>query len=175
MSDSKQLLFCFGFCGLTLHAWFIHTSVCAQWNRSEQTWHFQSLHTFKYCICFVELHHVNSQAPLPNNHSAGLVAACANWRELSSGCVPERVWCTGVLVLGCSVPWRRLEQGSHADTTACPICASHTVTITELLTLEALSSHIAVKPLTIPHTPIPKLRPYSPAGQRPVLTFTAVD
>lgn len=175
MSDSKQLLFCLGFSRLTLHAWFIHTSVFAQRNRSEQTWHFQSLHTFKCCTCFVELHQVNNQALLPNNHSVDHVSACVYWRELSTGCVLERVRCIGVLVLGCSVPWRRLEQGSHADTTACPICASHTVTITELLTLEALSSHIAVKPLTIPHTPIPKLRSCSPSAQLLALTFTAVD
>lgn len=89
--------------------------------------------------------------------------------------MPERVWCVGALVQGCSVPWCRLEQGSHVDTAARPICASHTVTITELLTLEALSSHIAVKPLTMPHTPIPKLRSCSPTAQLPALTLTAVD
>lgn len=89
--------------------------------------------------------------------------------------MPERVWCVGALVQGCSVPWCRLEQGSHADTAARPICASHTVTITELLTLEALSSHIAVKPLTMPHTPIPKPRSCSPTAQLPALACTALD
>lgn len=83
------------------------------------------------------------------------MCACAHARLCA--CVAEGVWCVGALVQGCSVPWCRLEQGSHVDTAARPICASHTVTITELLTLEALSSHIAVKPLTMPHTPIPKL------------------
>lgn len=96
--------------------------------------------------------------------------------SVSTVCVPERVWCVGALVQGCSVPWCRLEQGSHVDTAARPICASHTVTITELLTLEALSSHIAVKPLTMPHTPIPKLRQCcSPTAQLPAPTFMAVD
>lgn len=87
--------------------------------------------------------------------------------------MPECVKSVGALVQGCSVPWCRLEQGSHADTAARPICASHTVTITELLTLEAVSSHIAVKPLTMPHTPIP--RSYSPTAQLPALAFTGVD
>lgn len=72
--------------------------------------------------------------------------------------MPEGVWGVGALVQGCSVPCRGLDQGSHADTAAHPICASHTVTATELLTLAALSSHIAVKPLIMLHgpTPIPK-------------------
>lgn len=129
-------------------------------------------------ICFVELKKVyscNCFAFSPNNSSLGLVSACANRGEPSTVCVPERVWCVGALVQGSSVPWCRLEQGSHVDTAARPICASHTVTITELLTLEALSSHIAVKPLTMPHTPIPKPRSCSPAAQLPALAFTAVD
>lgn len=88
--------------------------------------------------------------------------------------MPERVWRVGVLVQGCSVPWRGLELGSHADTAARPICASHTVTITELLTLEASSSHIAVKPLTMPCTPIPKARSYSAAAWLPLFTHTIV-
>lgn len=96
--------------------------------------------------------------------------------SVSTVCVPERVWCVGALVQGCSVPWCRLEQGSHVDTAARPICASHTVTITELLTLEALSSHLAVKPLTMPHSPIPKLRQCcSPTAQLPAPTFMAPD
>ena len=77
--------------------------------------------------------------------------------------VTERVWCVGQLVcwyrgaLRCSVPWHRLEQGSHADTVALrPICASHTVTTIEPLTLGDLSSHIVVKPLTKLHAPIPQ-------------------
>lgn len=81
--------------------------------------------------------------------------------------VAERVWCVGQSVcwyrgaLRCSVPWRLLEQGSHVDTVvARPICASHTVTTTEPLTLGALSSHIAVKPLTKLHGLIPQPTPY---------------
>lgn len=94
---------------------------------------------------------------LPNQCTQDLVSARVTRREPSTVCAPEHVWCAGVLVQDCSVPWCGLEQGSHVDTTARPICASHTVTITELLTLEASSSHIALKPLTMPHTPIPKL------------------
>lgn len=175
-SHSKQLLFCFGFCGLTLHARLIHKSAFSQCNGTEQTWHFQSLHNFKYLLRRIAPSLLsNSFALSPNNRRLGLVSACANRWELSTVCVPERVWCVGVLVQGCSVPWCRLEQGSHADTAARPICASHTVTITELLTLEALSSHIAVKPLTMPHAPIPKPRSCSPTAQLPALTFMAVD
>lgn len=108
---------------------------------------------------FHSLHHTHSQtvclfALLPNHCTLGLVSTCVSRRELSTVCTPERVWCIGALVRRCSVPWCRLEQGSHVDTAARPICASHTVTITELLTS---GSHIAVKPLTMPHAPIPKL------------------
>lgn len=90
-------------------------------------------------------------------HPGSCVSMCDSTRAESSVCAPEHVWCAGALVQDCSVPWCGLEQGSHVDTAARPICASHTVTITELLTLEASSSHIALKPLTMPHTPIPKL------------------
>lgn len=130
----------------------------AQSDRNEQTSSFHSLHDLN--ICFVKLRRGPGRSVSLSSRAAAhshLVSACANRREPSTVCVPERVWCVGALVQGCSVPWCRLEQGSHVDTAARPICASHTVTITELLTLEALSSHIAVKPLTMPHTPIPKL------------------
>ena len=129
-------------CVFTFHAYFTHQRPCNILNGG-----------------FVELHQTQSSsfALLPNQCTQDLVSACATRREPSTVCAPEHVWCVGALVQDCSVPWCGLEQGSHVDTAARPICASHTVTITELLTLEASSSHIALKPLTMPHTPIPKL------------------
>ena len=126
---------------------------------SGQTWPSQSYNTCKYLLFRV------AQSLQLTPQTAVVWVLCQHvWNrwEWSTVCVPERVWCVGALVQGCSVPWCRLEQGSHADTAARPICASHKVTITELLTLEALSSHIAVKPLTLHHTHFPKPRARSP-------------
>lgn len=121
-----------------------------------------------YLLCWISL-------TLKSHQIATVWFSTWNRWEPSTVCVPECVWCVGALVQGYSVPWCGLELGSHADTAARPICASHTVTITELLTLEASSSHIAVKPLTMPRTPIPRARSYSAATRLPVSTFTVVD
>lgn len=134
----------------TFHAYFTHDHP-----------HIISTHCNILNGCFVELHQTHSQALLPFCQISAPRILCHHVRldesRVQCVCAPEHVRCAGALVQDCSVPWCGLEQGSHVDTAARPICASHTVTITELLTLEASSSHIALKPLTMPHTPIPKL------------------